>query len=49
MTYFWLLLALCGLGLVVAGVWLFWPPLALVLAGLGLVAAAIRGDAKWGS
>lgn len=34
------LVGLVGLGAIVAGLWLAWPPLALVVGGLVLLAAA---------
>lgn len=36
------LIALCGLGLIVTGVWWIYPPAALIAGGAGLVYAGWR-------
>lgn len=48
-TVVWDALAFAGATLVVGGLWLIWPPLAMILGGSATVAAAFWGASKWGS
>ncbi len=47
MGILWDSLALTGLCLVAAGLWLAWPPLALVVVGLMTVSLALWGARLW--
>ena len=45
MSYLWDVLAVAGAALLLGGVWLVYPPAALIIGGAGLVAVAWRGAA----
>jgi len=49
MFIWWELLAFIGLGLVVVGLYLIFPPIAWIAGGTAIFLAAAKGAGRWGS